>query len=162
MTADSPPPPMATSRMAAGALFVDDAGRPLLVKPTYKDGWDIPGGYVEPGESPRAACIREVHEELGLTITANRLLVIDWAPAPHEGDKLLFIFDGGTLTREQVDAVRLAPDELERAEHVARGELGTRLPARLERRLLAALDACQEGTHTYLEHGAAVGAGAAG
>ena len=56
----------ATPRVAAGALFFDDAGRVLLVHPTYKDTWDIPGGYVERGESPAAACRRELQEELGL------------------------------------------------------------------------------------------------
>lgn len=34
---------IATPRVAAGALSVDAAGRVLLVKPTYKRGWDIPG-----------------------------------------------------------------------------------------------------------------------
>ena len=55
----------ATPRVAAGALFFDDQGRVLLVHPTYKDTWDIPGGYVERGESPAAACRRELKEELG-------------------------------------------------------------------------------------------------
>jgi 8-oxo-dGTP diphosphatase len=45
-------------------LFRDAAGRVLLVKPTYKNGWEIPGGYVDAGESPRAAAAREVKEEL--------------------------------------------------------------------------------------------------
>lgn len=38
---------MATARMAAGALSAvirDAASRVLLVRPTYKEGWDIPGG----------------------------------------------------------------------------------------------------------------------
>jgi ADP-ribose pyrophosphatase YjhB (NUDIX family) len=43
---------MARPRVAAGLLVHDDQGRVLMVKPTYKDGWDIPGGYVEPDESP--------------------------------------------------------------------------------------------------------------
>jgi ADP-ribose pyrophosphatase YjhB (NUDIX family) len=43
---------MARPRVAAGLLIRDDTGRVLLVKPTHKDGWDIPGGYVEPGETP--------------------------------------------------------------------------------------------------------------
>lgn len=38
--------------VAAGTLFVDPDGRVLLVHPTYKAGWDMPGGHVEPGESP--------------------------------------------------------------------------------------------------------------
>jgi 8-oxo-dGTP pyrophosphatase MutT (NUDIX family) len=47
---------MAQPRIAAGALFHDTAGRVPLLRPTYKDFWDLPGGYVEPGESPYAAC----------------------------------------------------------------------------------------------------------
>jgi hypothetical protein len=57
---------LARKRMAAGALFRDGAGRPLLVDPVYKDTWDLPGGAVEAEESPHAACRREVAEELGL------------------------------------------------------------------------------------------------
>jgi len=48
--------------VAAGALFRDAGGRVLLVKPHYKAGWDIPGGMVEPGETPSEACAREVTE----------------------------------------------------------------------------------------------------
>jgi len=75
---------MATPRVAAGVLFRDAQGRVLLVKPTYKDGWDIPGGYVEPGESPKQAARREVLEELGIEPPIGRLLVVDWAP-PERG-----------------------------------------------------------------------------
>ena len=89
---------MARPRVAAGVLVHDDQGRILMVKPTYKDGWDIPGGYVEPDESPAQAAERELAEELNLRRTPGRLLVVDWAPHPAEGDKLLFVFDGGTLT----------------------------------------------------------------
>lgn len=55
------------------------------------------------------ACSREVLEELGLTLPLGPLLVVDWAPAEAEGDKILFIFDGGTLTADQLSAIRLQP-----------------------------------------------------
>lgn len=87
----------ATPRVAAGALFFDPTGRVLLVHPTYKDTWDVPGGYVEHGESPAAGCRRELAEELGLDRTPVRLLSVDWAPSDKEGDKLLFLFDCGHL-----------------------------------------------------------------
>src|ERR671921_2867469 len=104
--------------MAAGALFVDQAGWPLLVKPTYKDGWDLPGGYVEPGESPLAACRREVAEELGISPAIGELLIVDWAPNEREGDKLLFVFDGGTLDDTLTRSIRLPQQELERWQYV--------------------------------------------
>ena len=58
--------------VAAGVLFFDDAGRILLVQPTYKDHWDIPGGYVETGETPAQAAAREVREELDIQMGRNR------------------------------------------------------------------------------------------
>jgi ADP-ribose pyrophosphatase YjhB (NUDIX family) len=78
---------MAHPRMAAGALFFDAADRVLMVEPTYKDYWEVPGGYVETGESPLQAAVREVHEELGITSPIGRLLAVDWAPSEAEGDK---------------------------------------------------------------------------
>jgi len=67
--------------MAASALFRDEAGRVLLVEPTYKPVWDLPGGAVEAEESPHAACRREVHEELGLDRSPGRVLAVDWVPS---------------------------------------------------------------------------------
>lgn len=147
---------MATPRVAAGALFVDAAGRVLTVRPSYKDFWDIPGGYVEPGESPRSACLREVREELGLTPTVGTPLVVDWAPADGEGDKLLFVFDGGTLTDEQLSQIKLNPTELDEWRFVDPAELDNLMPGRLSRRIRTALTARSEQRSVYAEHGTEV------
>lgn len=143
---------MATPRMAAGVLFRDADGRVLLVKPTYKAGWDIPGGYVEPGESPKQAARREVREELGIEPPIGRLLVVDWAPHPNEGDKLLFIFDGGRLDNGHL-MPSPAPDEIEEIKFWADGEISGLLPARLHNRVASALR--MNADDTYLEHGSA-------
>jgi 8-oxo-dGTP diphosphatase len=140
---------VATPRVAAGVLFRDAAGRVLLVKPTYKDGWDIPGGYAEPGESPRQAAAREVEEELGLTVPIGRLLVVDWAPHPDEGDKLLFVFEGGALQQDPGELI-VEKGEIERAEFVALDELDDRMPNRLLDRLRSATAMDPD---PYLEHG---------
>ena len=55
---------------------------------------------------------REVREKLALAPPIGPLLVVDWAPAEHEGDKILFLFDGGRLAAEQLAAIRLDPGEL--------------------------------------------------
>jgi 8-oxo-dGTP diphosphatase len=138
---------------AAGVLFFDGADRILLVQPTYKDYWDIPGGYVETGETPAQAAAREVREELSLEVAVGSLLVADWAPHPDEGDKLLFIFDGGTLTAEQIDAIRLQADELASYAFHDLPETLTLLIPRLGRRVAAAVEAHHTGRTLYLERG---------
>lgn len=148
-------PPMAKPRVAAGALFFDAADHVLLVKPTYKDGWEIPGGYVEPGETPTGGCEREIKEELGLDRQITKLLVADWAPSENEGDKLLFVFDGGTLSLQERNAITLPPDELEKYDYFPNSELPSLLIPRLSRRVQAALDARHAAQTTYLEHGKA-------
>ena len=144
---------MATPRVAAGALFFDEAGRVLLVKPAYKEGWDIPGGYVEPGESPRAACIREVREELDLATTIGSHLVVDWAPAENEGDKMLFIFDAGALVDETRSKINFRDGELTEWSFVAGRDLDDYMPARLSRRIRTSIVAKTRGVPLYAEHG---------
>ncbi|MHB6908288.1 NUDIX domain-containing protein [Streptomyces sp. DB-54] len=145
---------MATPRMAAGALFFDDQGQVLLVKPSYKPKWEIPGGYIERGESPLAACRREVEEELGITPGIGSLLVIDWAPSEAEGDKVLYVFDGGQLSPDELASIELAPDELLAAEFHSEDDLDELLIPRLARRVKAAITARTQGRPQYLEHGA--------
>ena len=40
----------------------------------YKDGWDLPGGKLEDGETPQDCIVREIQEELATTIKAERIL----------------------------------------------------------------------------------------
>lgn len=150
---------MARPRVAAGALFFDAGGRILLVKPTYKDGWEIPGGYVEPGETPVEACRREVQEELGLERSVGRALAIDWAPSEKEGDKVLFVFDGGRLADDDLQKVVLPEDELERFDFFEVDQIDALLIERLARRVRAAAVARGQGDVAYLEHGAPVSTG---
>lgn len=142
--------------MAAGALIRSTSGQPLLVRPSYKDGWDIPGGYVEPDESPAAACRRELREEIGLDAPVGRLLVVDWAPHPAEGDKLLWVYDGGVMTNAEVAALQLDGVEIVEAKFHDADELPDLMPARLARRLALALEAARSGGTVYAEHGAPV------
>ena len=140
----------ATPRVAAAVLLLRDR-RVLMVRPTYKQFWDLPGGYVEAGESPREAAVREVREELGINVKISGLLVVDWAPAESEGDKILFIFLGPRLD----DSVRLTvdADEISEARYVGDDEFDTLTIPRLARRIRRAVIAYEAGYADYLEHG---------
>jgi 8-oxo-dGTP diphosphatase len=99
----------------AAALFTDQAGRVLLVKPSYLDHWSLPGGVLEDSEPPHVGCAREVAEEIGLTIAPGRLLAIDWmAPDGLRVKPFMhFVFDGGTLGQEQIERIVLQKEELD-------------------------------------------------
>jgi ADP-ribose pyrophosphatase YjhB (NUDIX family) len=140
----------ATPRVAAGALFVD-GDRILLVHKTYGNGWDIPGGYVDVGESPAAACRRELREELSIDLQPERLLVVDWAPNDSEGDKILYVFDCGEV--DDVARIKLDDKEVNRWEWVPIGEVAGYAIPRLARRLTRAYEARSAGIPFYLEHG---------
>lgn len=57
----------------SGALAaVWHEGRLLLVKSSYRRHYSLPGGYVRPGEDPRAAASRELREEVGLLVPFER------------------------------------------------------------------------------------------
>ncbi|MBL1073724.1 NUDIX hydrolase [Nocardia sp. 2] len=145
-------------RMGSGILFVDDADRVLLVEPTYKDHWELPGGVVEAGESPYATAVREVREELGLTVTPGPLLVVDWLPpGRYPDDSIMYLFDGGVLGADRTRAITLQAEELRSWAWCDAAAVADRLPDRMVRRVEGALRARRDRTALYLEHGYAVG-----
>ncbi|MGK5681165.1 NUDIX domain-containing protein [Actinoplanes sp. URMC 104] len=139
--------------VGAGALITDAAGRLLLVEPTYKDSWEIPGGVVEAGEAPRAAVRRELTEELGLDLPVGGLLVIDWVEVPERPDGLMLVFDGGVLAPEQEARITLPADELRSWRWCTEAEAADRLIPRLARRMIAAAQARAAAATVYLENG---------
>jgi len=67
---------------SAGALLFDADGRLLVLNPTYKRHWTIPGGQLEPhGETPWQACRRETREECGIEVARGRLMCLDFPTA---------------------------------------------------------------------------------
>lgn len=138
--------------MGAGALIRDPRGRPLIVEPTYKGTWELPGGAVEVDESPRAACDREVQEELGIRLPIGRLLCLEWqGPEPDRSESLMFVYDAGVLPQDTI--IRLPEDELASVRFVETPELDELMVERLARRVRAALSAWERETLIELEDG---------
>ncbi|MCG5030142.1 (deoxy)nucleoside triphosphate pyrophosphohydrolase [Mesosutterella sp. OilRF-GAM-744-9] len=64
-------------RIEVVAAIIHHEGKILATQRGYgdfKDGWEFPGGKVEPGETPQEAIVREIREELEVTIRPERLV----------------------------------------------------------------------------------------
>ncbi|MER7515455.1 NUDIX domain-containing protein [Streptomyces sp. NPDC126499] len=145
--------------LAAGVLLFDEQDRFLLVDPTYKPGWEFPGGVVERGEPPARAGMREVAEEIGLELDAvPRLLLVDWErPQPPGYGGLRLLFDGGRLPAADADRLLLPGAELRAWRFVTEEEAADLLPPVRYHRLRWALRARERGTVLNLEAGVPVG-----
>jgi len=137
---------------SAGALLYDDDGRILVLKPTYKSGWTVPGGQMEAdGESPWEACRREVAEETGLVVDTGRLVCVDFLPlrAGRAGG-LRFLFDCGVVPAADRDRVVLQVAEIEEHRWLDRDGALALLSGPVGRRVAQGLGA---GHTRYLEDG---------
>jgi 8-oxo-dGTP pyrophosphatase MutT (NUDIX family) len=145
---------LARKRTGAAVLFTDPAGRVLLVEPTYKDYWEVPGGAVDANESPYDAAVREIKEELGLSVSPGRLLVVDWVPPrPGRTEGVMFVFDGGGLSGTQTAEIVVPPEELAGWAWCTLAAARERLSELLARRVEAALRARSDHNTAYLESG---------
>jgi ADP-ribose pyrophosphatase YjhB (NUDIX family) len=108
---DGPTPAIPAS---AGGLIFDRAGRLLILKPTYKSGWTIPGGVMEAdGETPWEACQREVREECGIDVRHGQLVCMDFRrPRPGKPGGIRFLFHCGVIADESLAAIVLQPEEI--------------------------------------------------
>jgi len=144
-------PPVPQLPASAGALIFDRSGRLLIVKTTYKKGWSVPGGQIEPGESPWDACRRETLEECGLRVDRARLVCVDFL-RPRQGrlGGLRLLFDCGKFRDDQLGVIRLQADEIEQFRLVPSREAVELLTGPVGRRVAASIGAerC-----VYLEEG---------
>ena len=100
--------------VSAGALIFDRAGLLLILKPTYKSGWTIPGGVMEAdGETPWEACQREVREECGIEVRRARLACMDFRrQKPGRAGGIRFLFDCGRFGDTDLDGIVVQPEEI--------------------------------------------------
>jgi 8-oxo-dGTP pyrophosphatase MutT (NUDIX family) len=137
-------------RAISQMLVRDEAGRVLLCRLTYKRDWDLPGGVVEVGESPRLAVQREVEEELGLEIEPGGLVLTDWLPAwSGWDDAVCLVFDGGTHPSSVLEGVVMQEREIRDVRFCTLEEVDDLAADFTARRVRAAV----EGSQPYTESG---------
>lgn len=139
-----------SKEVVVAALITDTHGNVLIVKPSHKDGWIFPGGYVEVGEAPSGAFRREILAELGVEIAGpDRLLSIDYRGSSEE--YIMFIFDGGVFTEDMISSIKLPPQLLE-FKFVSPEEATHLLRSKSARRLMPTLEARNKTGIAYLEN----------
>ena len=102
----------------AVALFVADGARILLVKrrfPPEQGRWALAAGFVDLGERPQDAAVREMREETGLEVVIERMLDLSF----NEADKVIVIL----YRARAVGGILAAADDVEEARWFAAAEL---------------------------------------
>jgi 8-oxo-dGTP pyrophosphatase MutT (NUDIX family) len=152
MASDAQPYSIPRIPASAGALIVDPARRLLILKPTYKKGWTVPGGQIEAGgESPWQACRRETLEECGIVVDGGRLVCVDFLhPKPDRPGGLRFLFDCGAVDDQTISSISLQEAEIAEYRFVELSEALELLSGPLRRRVSQARSA---NGPLYLEDG---------
>lgn len=111
----------ATPKTDVRAIILHE-GKLLMVQEADDEGWSLPGGWADIGDSPTEAVEREVREETGLEVKVSRLLGV-WdrnqhghPPYPWHVYKLIFLCEtqGGELavSHESLDVAYVDPHNL--------------------------------------------------
>jgi len=145
-------------RMGAGVLLYNEAKEILIVKPSYKNYWSIPGGVVEKNESPREAALRETKEEIGIKLGSVQFLGVDYYKDEYAVEGLHFLFFGGVLSKKKIATIKLPQEELTDFQFVSQKKAGELLGKNLARRLPKCVDALKrDSVGLYLEQGEEIG-----
>ena len=97
----------------AAITLIERAGQVLLTRRAMnpaKGRWTLPGGFVDCGEDPRDAAVRECLEETGLEVEITGLMDLYYGKAHKEGAGIVIVYAGrllgGTLAAsDDADAV---------------------------------------------------------
>jgi 8-oxo-dGTP pyrophosphatase MutT (NUDIX family) len=91
-------PPGGDARVTMAIVVLRHEGRLLLVHDSGRATWELPGGGIEPGESPREAAVRELREESGQV--ADSLTFTGYALIAYPGHRAMYgaVYTGTTAT----------------------------------------------------------------
>ena len=142
------------NRAGAGVIFFNDKKEILILKPNYRDNWILPGGVIDPNESPRQTVIREIKEELDLELKNPRFICVDYKHSQGiKPDGYFFIFYGGELSKNQIKKIKLQNEELLEYKFSDILQAQNLLIYGIKNRLNTCLEAIEKNTSFYLENG---------
>jgi len=138
--------------IGAMVLLFDENNQIFIIKPTYKEGWSMPGGGVDIDESPKSAVIRETKEEIGLELKNIELICVEHTSKKGiKPETLQFIFFGGKLNSKDIDEISLNKNEHSEFQFLDILEATSLLDERQRYRIPFCIEAIKEKTTAYIE-----------
>lgn len=125
-------------RMASGVLIFNKKNELLILKTSYKDYWGIPGGVIDFDESPFNALIRELKEEIGITIKIKNLIALEYKNEKNKkyiDESLQFIFSAEKLRSSDIKKIKVDGKEVIDYEFVPVNKALKLLSSRLSNRI---------------------------
>jgi 8-oxo-dGTP pyrophosphatase MutT (NUDIX family) len=127
-------------------LCESPSGEVLAVKSHYKPYWTLPGGIIDPGETPKECAVRETLEEVGLTIDPKAVRFVAVVDRRSEvAETYQFIFST-TLQAELLTQIHLQESEVQAYEFVSKTQIKSK-----DRPYAKALMHWANGTIGYIE-----------
>ncbi|EDK72481.1 NUDIX hydrolase [candidate division TM7 genomosp. GTL1] len=129
--------------IGAKVVLTNAEGKLLIVKPTYKPGWQFVGGAVEKNESPLQGAFRETKEEINvdLDVTALTFKAVTYEPAIKGRADVLFVIFAAQLTEEQIANIEVQREEIEEYQFVSYEELTRFAPGNSPQAMRALMEA---------------------
>jgi len=141
--------------VSSAALIFNSKDELLIVKPSYKDHWSLPGGISEKGETPWQTCLREVKEEIGITVSGKKdLACVSYSVFELSGEKreyIQFVFYWGVLPDKELRGIKVDGQEIINHKFVELGKISDFLSEGTARRVLESTAAGRENRIAYLE-----------
>lgn len=138
----------------AVAILQDSSDRILIVKPSYKSGWALPGGCWEGDETPLASLLREVKEEIDIDLAPKQLKLVAVRYVGERNGRKPYtqLFFQSKLTKDQVKNIKLQEDELSDYRFVTRADLAEYADAPRMQSVIAFFGKQSSGAGAYLEN----------
>ena len=134
-------------RFSSSVMLLETSkGELLAVKSSYKAYWSLPGGIVDPNETPRETAIRETKEEVGVTVNVDDVSFVAVVDRKSEvAETYQFIFKA-PITDQMAKQITLQTSDIDEFEFVTKTQVLSR-----DRHFAKALTHWANGTMGYIE-----------